>query len=117
VLWANVFTVVDTLSESWNRFESYAYRTALTKSQALLKSPLSYWESVDVREQHRLFYFIFEEKLPYSKKDAYWTANSVSTTRIFEQLAVQNAPDVEVGRIELPSRKLSVSDSTKRSAF
>ena len=71
------------------------YRTALNKSVALLKSPYSVWHSVDVQEKQRLFYFIFDEKLPYSKKAGYRTDNLPSAVRVFEEFVTTNSPDVE----------------------
>jgi hypothetical protein len=49
------------------------YRTALDKAFGMLKSPYKIWESVDVIEKHRLFFFLFEEKLIYSKETGYTT--------------------------------------------
>ncbi len=80
---------------------SVPYRTALTKSVGLLKSPYSVWESVDAAEKQRLFYFLFEAKLPYTKNEGYRTGDSLSTTRLFEELMVEKSLSVDPARIEL----------------
>ncbi len=72
------------------------YRTALEKASILLKSPYKYWESVDVLEKQRLFFFIFDEKLPYSKNIGYRTDKIPMSTRLFEEFAVTNPLDVEM---------------------
>ena len=71
------------------------YRTALGKSADVLKNPIKIWEKVDVAEKHRLFYFLFEKRLAYSKEDGYRTANELSSTRLFESFADQNSDDVD----------------------
>ena len=75
---------------------SIPYRTALHKSKCLLKSPYKIWKSLDVLEQQRLFFFIFEEKLPYSKKAGYRTDNLPYAARLFEDFATSNTQDVEI---------------------
>lgn len=94
---------------------SIPYRTALTKAAGVLRNPVSIWDSVDAVEKHRLFPFIFEAKLSYTKGAGYRTAENLSTIRLFEELAEANPLDVEVGRIELPSESVIESESTTRS--
>ncbi len=84
---------------------SVPYRTAYEKATQMLKSPITVWESVNVYEKHRLFYVLFDERLPYSKKDGYWTADSLSATRLFEEVAVANSHDVDLGGIGPPTRQ------------
>ena len=48
---------------------SIPYRTALEKAIGLLKNPYIIWQTLDVVEKHRLFNFIFEEKLSYNQKN------------------------------------------------
>lgn len=86
---------------------SVPYRTALDKATGLLKSPYEIWNSVDVLEKHRLYFFIFEEKLAYSKKEGYRTDNLPSAVRLFEEFACTNSHDVEMGGIEPPCRRCS----------
>ena len=74
------------------------YRTALAKAKGLLKSPYSVWKNSDVIEKHRLFFFLFEAKLPYFKKEGYRTGDSLSTTRLFEELATTSSDDVGISR-------------------
>ena len=52
---------------------SIPYRTALNKATGLLKSPYTVWFNLEVIEQHRLFYFIFDEKLSYNQESGYRT--------------------------------------------
>ena len=86
---------------------SVPYRTALEKATGLLKSPYKIWNSVDVLEKHRLYFFIFEEKLAYSKKEGYRTDNLPSAVRLFEEFVCTNSHDVEMGGIEPPCRRCS----------
>jgi len=86
---------------------SVPYQTALNKATGLLKSPYKIWSSVDVLEKHRLYFFIFEEKLAYSKKTGYRTDNLPCAVRLFEEFACVNSHDVEMGGIEPPCRRCS----------
>ena len=76
------------------------YRTALEKATKLLESPYKIWSSVDTREQQKLFYFIFDERLSYSKKAGYRTDNLPSAVRLFEDFVISNSQDVEMAGIE-----------------
>ena|SRR3989344_464177 len=89
------------------------YRTALGKSADVLKNPIKIWEKVDVAEKHRLFYFLFEKRLAYSKEDGYRTANELSSTRLFESFADQNSDDVDPTGIEPVTSSLQMRRSTK----
>lgn len=91
------------------------YRNSLKKATGLLKSPYSVWKSLDVREQHRLFFLLFEGKLVYSRTEAYRNAKNLSSVRLFEEFAVANPLDVEVRRVELRSESCFKSESTTRS--
>ena len=77
------------------------YRTALGKVFGLLKSPYAVWEKVDTAEKQRLFYFLFEAKLAYDKKEAYRTGDELSATRLFEELATSDSSSVDPARIGL----------------
>ena len=70
------------------------YRTALSKSIGLLKSPYFAWEKLTTIEQQELFYFIFEEKLAYDKKEGYRTAQIPSAARLFEEFVFNNTKHV-----------------------
>lgn len=91
------------------------YRTALKKATGMLKSPYEIWESVDVREQQKLFFFIFDEKLLYSKKAGYRTDNLPCAVRLFEDFVASNTQDVEMGGFEPPSENGRSHASTVRS--
>ena len=79
---------------------SIPYRTALDKAMGLLKSPYSVWCNLEVYEQHRLFFFIFEEKLSYNQESGYRTEKSPNAIRLFEDFAGVNTHDVEMAGIE-----------------
>tara|TARA_B100000508_G_scaffold54263_1_gene41967 strand:- start:4852 stop:6531 length:1680 start_codon:yes stop_codon:yes gene_type:complete len=95
----------------------FPYRTALEKVTLLLESPYKIWHSVDVREKQKLFYFIFDERLAYSKKAGYRTDKLPSATRIFEDFATSNSQDVEMAGIEPASELECGGESTVRSKF
>jgi len=76
------------------------YRTALDKATTLLKSPYKIWTKLDVFEQHKLFFFIFDEKLPYNKMEGYRTDKIPSAIRLFEEFVTTNSQDVEMAGIE-----------------
>lgn len=73
---------------------SVPYRTALDKSVGMLKNPVSTWDLFDVHEQQRLFFFLFEDKLAYTKNEGYRTGESLCTTRLFEELATAESHHV-----------------------
>ena len=66
------------------------YQTALNKSMLMLKKPDKAWKKMNVFEKQQLFFFIFEEKLLYSKNGGYQTAENACATRLFEEFAEQN---------------------------
>lgn len=74
------------------------YQTALGKATRLLKDPYSAWENMDVYEQHKLFFFIFDEKLAYSKSSGYQTATLTCATRLFEEFVGESDPICGDGR-------------------
>ena len=83
---------------------SVPYRTALDKATGLLKNPYRIWNKLELTDQHKLFYFMFEQKLPYHRENGYRTAEIACTTRLFEEFATANSPDVDPRRIELRPR-------------
>lgn len=85
------------------------YQTALDKSLGMLKNPLSIWDIVDTAEKHRLFFFLFDAKLSYSKNDGYQTANLLSSTRLFEEFVTTNPLDVEMSEKTLNQIKSYLS--------
>ncbi len=84
---------------------SIPYRTALNKATNLLKSPYKIWDKLPVIEKQQLFYFIFEEKIPYDMQRGYRTDKIPTAIRLFEDFVIQNSPDVEMGEIESPCRR------------
>lgn len=84
------------------------YQTSLEKSKHLLKSPYEIWHSVDVIEKQKLFNFIFESKLPYTKTHGYQTAEKLSSVRVFEEFATANSRDVEMWGLE-PQSELTAT--------
>ncbi|MDB5194648.1 MAG: Resolvase-like protein [Parcubacteria group bacterium] len=83
---------------------SIIYRTAFDKSVALLENPVVAWDNLNFLEKQQLFYFIFQEKIPYDKKEGYRTSNIRSTVRLFEEFVGTNSHDVEVGRLNSRAR-------------
>lgn len=79
------------------------YRNALEKAVGLVESPYETWVSMDLLEQHELFFFLFEEKLSYDRNEGYRNAKNVSVAMLFEEFAVTNSQDVEMGGVEPPS--------------
>ena len=86
--------------EGLKRDLAVPYRTALAKATGMLKNPASTWDVVDVIEKHRLFFFLFEARLGYSKAEGYRTGNELSTTRLFEEFCDENSDDVDLAGIE-----------------
>ncbi len=93
-------------SQQWDSLDeidfSVPYRTALEKSKLLLKSPYVIWECLNVQEQHRLFFFIFDKKLSYDMELGYRTEKSPTAITLFEDFVGVNTLDVEMGGIEPP---------------
>ncbi len=83
------------------------YRTAIDKVFGMLKSPYSVWVNLSISEQHKLFYFIFDEKLLFSVNEPYQTAQTPSAIRLFESFATSNTHDVEMAGIEPACKKRS----------
>lgn len=82
---------------------SVPYRTALDKAIILLKNPYFIWKQLSLEQQHKLFYFIFEQKLPYNKVEGYRTDKIKTILRLFEEFSDENSHDVDSRRIELLS--------------
>lgn len=76
------------------------YRTALDKATVMLKNPVKIWDYVDHIEKHRLFFFLFDDRLVYSKIEGFRTADSLSTVRIFEEFTEENSCDVDHAGLE-----------------
>ena len=93
------------------------YRNALDKAVGLLKSPYTYWQKLGLLEQHSLFLFIFEQKLPYHAKEGYRNAEELSTARLFETFATANTSDVEMRGIEPRCNRYASNESTTVAKF
>ncbi len=89
------------------------YRTALAKSTGMLKNPVMIWQKAGPQEKQRLYFFLFDERLPYTKCDGFRTANSLSSTRLFEEFCEQNSDDVDPTGIEPVTSSLQMRRSTK----
>ncbi len=79
---------------------SVPYRTALGKAVGLLKKPDIAWQKLDVAEQHRIFFFIFERKLAYSTENGYRTADIPTAAMLFEEFVDTNTPSVDPTGVE-----------------
>ncbi len=75
---------------------SIPYRNSLDKVLSLVTNPYSVWEKMPVMEKHQLFFFLFEEKLAYSKKEGYRNDKLPYAVRVFEEFATSNSQDVEM---------------------
>ena len=76
------------------------YRTALSKAVGLLKRPYDIWQTMNVYEQHRLFFFIFEAKLSYNQITGYRTDQISSISSLFEEFSDENSQCVPSVGIE-----------------
>ncbi len=65
-----------------------------------------------VREQHELFFFIFDAKLTYSKKDGYRTAETPTAARLFEGFAAVDSSTVDRTGFEPATLSLQMRCST-----
>lgn len=71
------------------------YRTALKKATTLIRSPYSVWRKMPVREQHELFFFLFDEKIVYARNSGYRTSETTTAARLFEDFAAANSSTVD----------------------
>jgi hypothetical protein len=55
-------------------------------------------QELDTREQHSLFYFIFDAKIPYDIKEGYRTDEIPTAIRLFEEFVTTNSHDVDTLR-------------------
>jgi site-specific DNA recombinase len=101
---------IESISKQLNELESVdwsesldmdiPYRTAIAKATTFLENPYKIWHVSSVEEKHRLFNFIFQQKLPYDIKYGYRTNKLSSSVRLFEQFATSNTQLVEMEGIE-----------------
>ncbi len=89
------------------------YQTAIKKACQLLKSPYSVWEKVETKEKHNLFFFLFQDKLPYSKKDGYQTNKVPNAIRLFEDFVGSCTTDVDPTGLEPATPSLQMRCSTR----
>lgn len=91
---------------------SVPFQTSFTKTMELLKKPSLAWESVDVYEKHRLFFLLFETRLAYDKQTGFQTADSLSTTKLFEEITAPNSINVDRTGFEPATPSLQMRCST-----
>ncbi|MDB5195488.1 MAG: Resolvase-like protein, partial [Parcubacteria group bacterium] len=89
-----------------------SYRTALSKCTTLLNNPVVIWDKVGPVEKQRLFFFLFEKRLAYTKGSGYRTANELSTVRLFEDFTEQNSDNVDRTGFEPATLSLQMRCST-----
>ena len=85
---------------------SIPYRTALKKATGLVKNPYDIWKKLEVGEKHQLYFFLFEEKLAYSRNTGYRTDKTPTATKLFEDFVAENSlsvhpPGIEPGTLSL----------------
>ncbi len=78
----------------------------------LVKSPYKVWRKIDVLEQQNLFFFLFDEKLAYSKTEGYRTTNIPTAARLFEDFVVSNSASVDRTGFEPATPSLQMRCST-----
>jgi len=83
---------------------SIPYQTALDKATLVLKKPDIAWEKLAVHEQHGLFFFLFMEKLPYSIKEGYQTAEIPTAAMLFEDFVASTTSLVEMPGVKPGSK-------------
>lgn len=89
------------------------YQTALNKSKDFLKSPYNSWNKVDTEEKHRLYFFLFDEKLPYSQIEGYRTDKIPSIIKSFEEFVYTDSNDVDPSGFEPLTSGVQNRRSTK----
>ena len=107
-----VATAINNATDNTKRDLGVPYRTALSKATGMLKNPINIWGNVDVNEKHRLFYFLFEAKIPYSKEEGFRTAKKLSVTRIFEEFCDENSDTVDSRGFEPLTSRMPCARST-----
>jgi|GEM_PF-3674167 len=60
---------------------------------------------MDLFERHKLFFFLFQEKLPYSRTEGYQTANIPTFASLFEEFATETTSLVEMAGVKPASKK------------
>lgn len=91
---------------------SVPYRTALKKATALVRSPYSVWKKMPVREQHELFFFLFDKKIVYIKNEGYRTSETPTAARLFEDFAAADSSNVDRTGFEPATSSLQMRRST-----
>ena len=71
------------------------YRTAFDMASGMLKRPYEIWANLDVVEKQKLFFFIFEEKLPYNRIVGFRTAEKPYAVRLFEEFVSEDTRCVD----------------------
>ena len=91
------------------------YRTALRKSKKFLKSPYVVWKKLEIEEQHKLYFFVFDEKLAFDPKNGYQTAETPTAIKLFEEFVVTNSQSVDPTGLEPATSSLQMRRSSQMS--
>ena len=75
--------------------------------------PMDMWKKASALEKHRLYFFLFETRLPYTKNEGFRTADLASSTRIFEEFVDANSDAVDPCGFEPHTPSLQMRCSTK----
>ena len=78
------------------------YQTALRKATILLRKPVIAYHNANLLEQHRLFFALFLNKLPFGHEETHQTAQKLYVTRLMRDFVTANSLNVEMGGIEPP---------------
>jgi site-specific DNA recombinase len=85
--------------------KTVSFETALEVVLGFLENPLVIWESENMNAKRLVLKLVFAEKLVFHPKFGFETAQKSLLIGLFEQICAKNSQDVEVGRIELPSKE------------
>ncbi len=97
--------------------DAVSFETALEAVMDFVKDPCVTWENGDLNAKRSVLRLIFADKLAFHPRGGYETAQKSLLVGMFEQITAKKSQDVEVGRIELPSRKWCTDDSTRLRVF
>ncbi len=95
------------------REDGIPYRTALTRSIAMLKKPDITWDSLLLEEKRELFFVLFNDKLIYSKNEGYRTAETLCNTRLFEEVCTPSPATVDHAGLEPATSSMPWMRSTR----
>jgi site-specific DNA recombinase len=82
-----------------------SFGTALEVVLGFLEKPRTIWKKEDLNAKRLVLKLVFAEKLAFHPKFGFETVKKSPLIGLFETVSAKNSQDVEVGRIELPSKE------------